>query len=255
MEKREFSLHFSCRHAILIGINSEEVLKMIIERSLIQKLKEWKDSSDRKPLILNGVRQCGKTWLLKHFGQQCFDDVAYFNFEHDRAILSFFEGSYDPARIITQLSAFADKQIMPQKTLLIFDEIQVCPRAMVSLKYFCEDAPEYAIAAAGSLLGISIASKEGFPVGKVSILELTPCSFKEYVRASAPMLVEYIEQLPLEPLLEPFCDKLGHYLREYLTFGGMPEVASVFLESRNIDKTEETLRNGLEAYKKDFMKC
>ena len=119
---------------------------MIIERSLIQKLKEWKDSSDRKPLILNGVRQCGKTWLLKHFGQQCFDDVAYFNFEHDRAILSFFEGSYDPARIITQLSAFADKQIMPQKTLLIFDEIQVCPRAMVSLKYFCEDAPEYAIA-------------------------------------------------------------------------------------------------------------
>ena len=121
MEKREFSLYFSCRHAILIGIKSEEDLKMIIERSLIQKMIQWKNESDRKPLILNGVRQCGKTWLLKHFGQQCFEDVAYFNFEYDKEILSFFEVSYDPARIITQLSAFIDKQILPQKTLVIFD--------------------------------------------------------------------------------------------------------------------------------------
>jgi len=227
---------------------------MNIERFLIQDLIRWKESPRRKPLILNGVRQCGKTWLLKRFGQLHFEDCAYFNFEHDKEISSFFEGSYDHKEIITRLSAFANKQILPQKTLVIFDEIQVCPRALVSLKYFCEDAPEYAIAAAGSLLGISIASKEGFPVGKVCILDMNPCSFKEYVHTAAPMLVDYIETVSLEPIPEAFCSKLGNYLREYLTFGGMPEVASVFLETRNIDETEETLRNVLETYKKDFMK-
>ena len=227
---------------------------MNIERFLIQDLIRWKDSPRRKPLILNGVRQCGKTWLLKYFGQHYFEDFAYFNFEHSSEILSFFDGSYDPSKIITQLSAFANKQILPQKTLVIFDEIQVCPRALVSLKYFCEDAPEYAIASAGSLLGISIAAKEGFPVGKVSILDMSPCSFKEYVHASAPMLVKHIETVPLEPLPDAFASRLTEYLREYLTFGGMPEVASIFLDERNIDDTEETLRNVLENFKKDFMK-
>ena len=106
---------------------------MNIERFLIQDLIHWKDSPRRKPLILNGVRQCGKTWLLKYFGQHYFEDFAYFNFEHSSEILSFFDGSYEPSRIITQLSAFANKQILPQKTLVIFDEIQVCPRALVSL--------------------------------------------------------------------------------------------------------------------------
>ena len=227
---------------------------MNIERFLIQDLIRWKDSRNRKPLILNGVRQCGKTWLLKQFGKLYFEDTAYFNFEHDRDIASFFSGAYNPQQIITQLSAFADKQIHPQKTLVIFDEIQVCPRALVSLKYFCEDAPEYAVAAAGSLLGISIASKEGFPVGKVSILDLNPCSFKEYIHTSMPMLTDHVECITLEPLEHPFASRLTNCLREYLTFGGMPEVASGFLERRNIDETEATLKNVLDAYKKDFLK-
>lgn len=227
---------------------------MSIDRLLLQDLVRWKDSPRRKPLILKGVRQCGKTWLLQHLGQLHFEDTAYFNFEHDKEIANFFEGTYNPSQIVTQLSAVAGKQILPQKTLIIFDEIQACPRALVSLKYFCEDAPEYAVAAAGSLLGVALASKEGFPVGKVHFLNLTPCSFKEYLYASAPMLAKYVETIPLEPLHAPFTSRLTNCLREYLTFGGMPAVASTFLETRNLDETEVVLADVLESYQKDFLK-
>ena len=135
---------------------------MKIERTLFDELVRWKDSRDRKPLILNGVRQCGKTWLLKEFGASEFNNVVYLNFERDAKLSSFFEGSYEPSAILNNLSAYVGRNIMPGSTLLIFDEIQRCPRALNSLKYFCEEAPEYAIASAGSLLGISLASKEGF---------------------------------------------------------------------------------------------
>ena len=227
---------------------------MKIERSLFQELVKWKNSTRRKPLILNGVRQCGKTWLLKEFGARAFHDVIYLNFERDGNLASFFQGSYEPTVILRNLSAYTGRAIAPDGTLLIFDEIQRCPRALNSLKYFCEETPEYAVASAGSLLGLSLASTEGFPVGKVDFLELTPCTFFEYLRTVNPQLGEYVTQLPLAPIPEAFAEKLGGYLREYLTFGGMPAVLSEFIESRDLEKTEEELAAVISAYESDFSK-
>ena len=127
---------------------------MQIERNIIRDLVEWKDSLHRKPLLLKGVRQCGKTWTLRHFGEKYFANTVEFTFDKDPGLASFFSGAYDARRIISRLSAYCGQKIVPQETLVIFDEIQTCPDALNSLKYFCEDAPEYAIAAAGSLIGL-----------------------------------------------------------------------------------------------------
>ena len=186
---------------------------MEITRFLLQDLVKWKRAKDRKPLILNGVRQCGKTWLLKEFGKKKFRSCLYFNFEKDARLATFFGDDLAPKSIIQRLEAFTGTKIVPKETLLIFDEIQTCPRALTSLKYFCEEAPEYFIAAAGSLLGISLTEGTSFPVGKVQILYLKPCSFKEFLATTAPMLNEYIEKIPLGPIPEAFADKLGNYLR------------------------------------------
>ena len=227
---------------------------MNIRRTLLGNLSEWKNSARRKPLILNGVRQCGKTWLLKEFGAREFEDVVYLNFERDKRLSSFFEGAYSPLDILRNLSAYSSQTIVPERTLLIFDEIQLCPRALNSLKYFCEEAPEYAIASAGSLLGISLASTEGFPVGKVDLLELTPCTFSEYLRTVSPKLCDYVSQLPLAPIPEAFQEKLSGFLREYLTFGGMPAVISTFADTHDVEKTEKELAAVITAYESDFSK-
>ena len=141
-------------------------------RKLISELKEWKDKKDRLPLILKGARQVGKTWILQEFGKECFDDVLYINFENAGNINNLFEGNIEPKRIIEYLSAVHHKKIEPEKTLIIFDEIQELPRALTSLKYFAEEAPEYVICCAGSLLGVFLHDKVSFPVGKVDFLEL-----------------------------------------------------------------------------------
>lgn len=227
---------------------------MNIERFLLNNLVKWKNSSNRKPLILKGVRQCGKTWLLQHFGKENFIDVAYFNFERDKQISSFFDETYEPSQIIMSLSAYIGKEIIQNKTLIIFDEIQTCPRALNSLKYFCEEAPQYTIAAAGSLLGISLASKDGFPVGKVDFLELTPVSFKEYLHCVNPILEKYISEAPLTPLPEAFTMKLRNHLREYMTWGGMPGPLSTFIDTKSIDATDKSLNSILTAYESDFSK-
>lgn len=227
---------------------------MKIERHLIKDLVKWQNSPRRKPLIIQGVRQCGKTWLLENFGKQYFSNMIYFNFEKNQDLSSFFENSYDPQQILLNLSAYAGQKILPNETLIIFDEIQSCPRALNSLKYFCELTPEYVIASAGSLLGISLASQVGFPVGKVDFLELTPCTFKEYLHAVDPMLAEYTQSAPLSPIPEAFANRLSSYLREYLTFGGMPEAMSTFIETRDIEATEKVLDNIIIAYESDFAK-
>lgn len=227
---------------------------MKIERSLFQDLVKWKNSTTRKPLILNGVRQCGKTWLLKEFGARAFDDAVYLNFERDKNLASFFQEAYEPTVILRNLGAYTGRTIAPDRTLLVFDEIQRCPRALNSLKYFCEETPEYAIASAGSLLGLSLSSEEGFPVGKVDYLELTPCTFFEYLRTVNPRISEYVTRLPLAPIPEAFAEKLGAHLREYLTFGGMPAVLSAFMESRDLEKTEKELAAVISAYESDFSK-
>ena len=148
----------------------------MIERNLMTQLLAWKNDSRRKPLILRGVRQCGKTCLLREFGKRYFSNVAYFNFERNEQLPLVFDKDMNPARILMELSLLNRSKIEPQTTLIIFDEIQASPKALNSLKYFCEEKPEYALVAAGSLLGITLSAQVGFPVGKVNFLELYPCS-------------------------------------------------------------------------------
>ena len=164
-----------------------------MERVLIDELHKWKNKSDRKPLILRGARQVGKTWLLKDFGKKFFKDVCYINFEQKDVLGAIFEGTLSPQRIIEQLSVYSGKKIQPADTLLIFDEVQEMPRALTSLKYFAEEAPEYAICCAGSLLGVALHEGTSFPVGKVEFLDLYPLSFREFLLANGEeMLLDYI---------------------------------------------------------------
>lgn len=227
---------------------------MEIQRDLTQELIKWKTSPDRKPLILKGVRQCGKTWLLQNFGKTHFENIAYFNFEKQNSLSSLFAGTLAPGPILTQLSAVAGKRIEPQNTLIIFDEIQECPRALNSLKYFHEDAPEYAIVAAGSLLGITLSAPEGFPVGKVQFLTLHPCSFNEYLQAAAPMLADYCKKVSIEPLPRVFTESLETVLREYITLGGMPAVLCRYLESNDVHAADAVLDDIVTSYELDFSK-
>lgn len=227
---------------------------MKITRTLFQDMVAWKKAPNRKPLIVNGVRQCGKTWILKEFGKKEFASALYFNFERDPGLSAFFEGVLDPRAIIRKLEIYVATEIVPEKTLLIFDEIQTCPRALTSLKYFCEEAPEYFIAAAGSLLGISLTRGTSFPVGKVDFLDLAPCSFREFLQAAEPSLARYVGEIGLEPVPLPFADRLSDYLRQYLAFGGMPEVLSCWLEKHDIEETQNRLEAVIRAYESDFFK-
>ena len=147
-----------------------------MERLLLEKLRGWQASDRRKPLVLRGARQVGKTWILKEFGRTCFENVAYVRLEDNAAMARLFEGSLEPRRILTGISAATGEPINPHTTLVVLDEVQAVPRALTSLKYFCEDAPEYAIAVAGSLLGVALNAGVSFPVGKVTFLDLHPLS-------------------------------------------------------------------------------
>ncbi len=227
----------------------------MIERFILKDLIEWKNSPERKPLILRGVRQCGKTWVLEEFGKQNFEETAYFNFERQNNLASIFAGELDPQQILFELGVVSRKKIIAGKTLVIFDEIQACPRALTALKYFCEEAPEYHIAAAGSLLGITLASTEGFPVGKVNFLDLSPCSFAEYLNAADTALYEYTLSLKIsKPIPEIFAERLTKYLNEYLTLGGMPAVLSLYLQKKDIIKAEKVQADILKTYELDFSK-
>lgn len=227
----------------------------MIERFILKELIAWKDMKGRKPLVLRGVRQCGKTWLLKEFGKRCFDDIAYFNFEQQNLLADVFAGELAPKQILLELSTVARKKIEPEKTLIIFDEIQECPRALTALKYFCEECPEYAVAAAGSLLGITLSSPAGFPVGKVSFLDLTPCSFEEYLRTVEPELYEYAASVKtVSPVNAILAERLTKRLNEYLVLGGMPAVLSSFIDHRDIQEAETIQDEILRTYELDFSK-
>lgn len=227
----------------------------MIKRNLMAQLAAWQHETKRKPLILRGVRQCGKTWLLQEFGKRCFGNVAYFNFERNEKLFSIFEKDMDPARILMELALLARTKIEPQSTLIIFDEIQTSPRALNSLKYFCEEKPEYAIAAAGSLLGIALSARSGFPVGKVSFLELYPCSFSEYLGAADPQLAEFANSIRTpEPLSQAVADEFEKHLRLYLALGGLPEVLDSFIADRDITAAEKIQEAIINAYELDFSK-
>ena len=224
-----------------------------MERLLISQLLKWKDSHGRKPLILEGARQVGKTWLLKEFGRKYFKDVCYINFEQSDVLEEIFAGDLSPQRIIEQLSIYNGKMIIPEETLIIFDEVQEMPRALTSLKYFCEEAPEYAICCAGSLLGIALHEGTSFPVGKTDFLHLYPMSFKEFLIANEEnMLVDYIDKGNRN--LGAFEARLTDYLKKYMIIGGMPAVVTEWLDSKDYNKVNRIQQELIAAYQKDFSK-
>ncbi|MDR3206578.1 MAG: ATP-binding protein [Candidatus Methanoplasma sp.] len=224
-----------------------------MHREVIEELVDWKESADRMPLILEGVRQCGKTYILKEFGKAFYEDVAYFNFEEDPRIHPLFDGVLDPARIIKELGLVREKKIEPGKTLVIFDEIQDCGRALTSMKYFCEKSPEYHIAAAGSLLGVRMSKPHSFPVGKVDKIRMGPMNFKEFLIASGrEMTVGNIAAGG--EVSEPIADMLWDILKTYLVVGGMPRAVSTWIRTGDIAAVEKIQDSILNEYEMDFSK-
>lgn len=227
-----------------------------MDRLLITKLVEWKEKSGRKPLILKGVRQCGKTYLLKEFGKRYYDSCAYFNFEENDALKKVFDKDYDTQRILFELGLYWGKTITPGKTLLILDEIQECGRAITAMKYFCENAPEFHIVCAGSLLGIALQKQLSFPVGKVDFLALYPMSFSEFLRAvDSEQLADFAENFKKgDPLPEVIGEKLATLLRQYYITGGMPEVVKVWCDTHSIEQVESVQQSIINSYELDFVK-
>jgi len=229
---------------------------MKIQRDLIEQLKQWKDKVERKPILLKGARQTGKTWIMEEFGKECFDYVAEFNFDKTTELASIFEKTKDIQRILKELTLFTNVPIEPGKTLILFDEIQACEGALNSLKYFCEDAPQYHLIAAGSLLGVAIRKKKmSVPVGKVQILQTHPVTFKEFLRASDPQTYTYVNNLSqVEPLPEIIIHKLEVEYKRYLVCGGMPEAVTALLGNEGMQRVEDVLQNILDLYTLDFAK-
>ncbi len=225
-----------------------------MERDLLQKMAEWKESRHRKPLLLWGARQTGKTWLMKEFGRQYFENTVYISFYNNRKMAGIFESDYDVRRIINAIEIEMHTSINTQETLLIFDEVQAAPKVVESLKYFCEDAGEYAVVAAGSLLGVAIHEGVSFPVGKVDELRLHPMSFREFLLACGEdRLAEYIQDYT-RPEVSEFSDRYKDLLKSYYCVGGMPEAVSRFIEKRNVDDAREVQISILHQYEGDFGK-
>ena len=244
-----------CFVIITIFVNDKNSNPMELRRDIIEKLPEWKKSTDRKPLIISGARQIGKTWLMKHFGKEYFKHTAYFNFDNSEELCREFENTKDPERLIGILGLYADCPITPGETLIIFDEIQQSNRALNSLKYFCEDAPEYCIIAAGSLLGVALSHGESFPVGKVDFLQMYPVTFKEFLRVDDPKCHDYLDGLgSIETLPEIIMNRATESYRRYMTCGGMPGAAVAMLENHGTGAVEKEQANILQAYTLDFAK-
>lgn len=227
-----------------------------MKRLLSAELNKWRQKSNRKPLVLKGVRQCGKTWLLREFGKQYYPDVATFNFEENPALCSIFDQDLDAKRILLELGIVRGKAIQPEKTLIILDEIQACGKALTSLKYFQENALEYHIVCAGSLLGIALHEEQSFPVGKVDFLTLYPMSFEEFLMAmDQEMLAGYLDSLkPGQKISEPVANQLTGWLRQYFIIGGMPEVVRTWKETGELIEAERVQQAILLSYELDFAK-
>ncbi len=224
-------------------------------RFVIEKLKKWKESEGRKPLILQGARQVGKTWLLKEFGQTCFDNYIYINCENNDKVAQIVKLNIEPKRIILQLQALFGIQIKPHRTLLIFDEIQEIPRLLTSLKYFAEETPEYAVCCAGSLLGIALHPGTSFPVGKVDFISLFPLNFKEFLIANGEEnLVEYIKDTENLEFLNAFEGKLNEYLKYYFITGGMPECVNDWIKKHDFQSVRKIQQSIINSYENDFSK-
>ena len=226
-----------------------------MERCAIEKLIKWKDSADRKPMVLRGARQVGKTWLMQEFGRRCYQKTVYFNFDEEDELKSVFESNKNPMRLIELLSMISGEKILPGDTLILFDEVQECPEALNSLKYFCEKANEYHIIAAGSLLGTLLAQPKSYPVGKVNLLEISPLTFDEFLLANDEGLYRYYSAIQKNQNIEEIFHKrlmeLYHY---YLIIGGMPECVSSWLKYKDPERVLQIQRELIEVYENDFSK-
>lgn len=226
-----------------------------MQRNVMQDLIKWKKSDDRKPMVLKGARQVGKTWLMKEFGKVCYDQVAYFNFDEEESLKSIFETNKNPHRIIELLSLIAGEKIVPEKTLIIFDEIQECPEALNSLKYFKERANEYHVISAGSLLGTLLAQPKSYPVGMVNLIHVHPLMFNEFLAAIDKGLYEYYESIEKGGKIEDlFHESLQEALNYYLIIGGMPECVESWMKYKDPAKISQIQRELIEIYENDFSK-
>ena len=225
-----------------------------MKRNLMKSLKEWKNSPYRKPLILSGARQVGKTWLMKEFGRTEYTNTVYVNFDQDINAAGLFEGSINPDRIILGLRALSGMEIDPDNTLIIFDEVQEAPRALTSLKYFCEEAPQYSIIAAGSLLGVALHAGTFFPVGKVDRMHLYPLNFQEFLYAMGEDAAAEILQTKDQRMITVLREKLSDLLRQYYYVGGMPEAVNYYKDNKEFTGVRQIQKNLLAYYQQDFSK-
>ncbi len=223
-------------------------------RYAIENLYKWKESKYRKPLIIKGARQVGKTWLMKEFGQNAYSDTVYVNFDSNSKMSELFSADLKPERIIMGLELYSGKKIDPDNTLIIFDEVQEVPRALTSLKYFCEEAPQYHIVCAGSLLGIALHSGTSFPVGKVDFLELYPMTYKEFLIATGNERFSKLLESRDFTMITNFKQTYTDALKQYYFIGGMPEAVLHFSENKNFNEVRDIQRRIIDAYEQDFSK-
>ena len=227
-----------------------------MKREIYQKLVEWKSSTRRKPLLLKGARQTGKTYILKDFGRQEYEHTFYFNFEEDPNLSRFFDSKLDPKRILKNLSLYQNREIKPGLDLIILDEIQAANSALNALKYFYEEANQFHIVSAGSLVGVKLGSPKSFPVGKVNFLDLYPMTFFEFLRAvNASQYADHLtEKRDLKSLPDPIHDELVNLLRSYYYVGGMPEAVKYYAETQDYEAVREIHHEILRSYLLDFAK-
>lgn len=236
-----------------IIINKQVVISL--KRNAIQDLVNWKSSEDRKPMVLKGARQVGKTWMMKEFGRNYYDKVAYFNFDEEDGLKSVFEVNKNPQRILELLSMIQGEKIEAGTTLIIFDEIQECPEALNSLKYFKEKANEYHVIAAGSLLGTLLAQPKSYPVGMVNLLDIYPLTYDEFLEATEPSLYAYYMSIQKEQQIEEiFHNRLLEVYHNYLIIGGMPECVSSWIKYKDPARVSRIQHELIEVYENDFSK-
>lgn len=228
---------------------------MAIYRKALEKMKAWMDNPRRKPLVLEGARQVGKTWIMHEFGRLYFKDVFYINFDTQVEYKKFFEDTKQPSIIIDRLSLARSKKIEPQKTLIIFDEIQECPNALNALKYFNEEAKEYFVITAGSLLGVYLAKRHAHPVGQVNIIEVFPLDFEEFIQAIEPRLFQIYKRISNDlSIINVFHNDFVDAYKKYLLIGGMPEIVKSWIETADFTVLKSKFHELQQIYERDFSK-
>lgn len=225
-----------------------------MERLMMDRLAAWKNKKRRKPLIIRGARQVGKTWLMREFGKRYFEQTVYISFDNNERMKHVFEMDYDITRILSSIKIESGQKIEPEKTLLIFDEIQEVPKALSALKYFCENAPEYPIVAAGSLLGVALHGGTSFPVGKVDFLTLYPLNFQEFVLACGERDLASLLEQPDYEMINVFSGKYTELLRRYYYVGGMPEAVQTYIDTDDMGEVRDIQSQLLSYYANDFSK-